>query len=492
MQPRLQADQGPFTAGVVAVTCVAAAGVGALSGVSPLAGALPVGAAGVVALLALGRQLPALFLATLVVLLAAYAFLGRGGAYLGVEPLFISEAGLVLALLTVLTTVGHARLGALHWLLVAFAAWGLLRTLPYLGRDGLAALRDAVVWGYAAFALAISFSVGAAQFPRVVALYRRGLPFFLLWVPVAAILTLVAPGSVPTIPGSNVGLVEFKGGDAAVHLSGAAAFLLLGLYASRSRSGAFGESLLWPVWFAGVAIAVALSRAGLAAVALAVGVTFLLRPSRRWVPFVVVAAILLALAQLTNVSVDLGREREVSLEQVTGNILSVVSESESSELQGTKDWRMEWWGEIYDYTVRGPYFWTGKGFGINLADDDGFQVADGSLRSPHNGHMTILARMGVPGLALWILVQSVFGLSLLRAFFRAGLNGDAFWMQVDGWLFVYWLAMMTNMFFDVYLEGPQGGIWFWSIFGLGLAALTAQATTAAPATERSDADPGRP
>jgi hypothetical protein len=34
--------------------------------------------------------------------------------------------------------------------------------------------------------------------------------------------------------------------------------------------------------------------------------------------------------------------------------------------------------------------------------------------------------------------------------------------------------MVINMAFDVYLEGPQGGIWFWSVLGLGVAALTIQ------------------
>jgi hypothetical protein len=29
---------------------------------------------------------------------------------------------------------------------------------------------------------------------------------------------------------------------------------------------------------------------------------------------------------------------------------------------------------------------------------------------------------------------------------------------------------MVNASFDVYLEGPTGGIWFWVIFGTGLAA----------------------
>jgi hypothetical protein len=35
----------------------------------------------------------------------------------------------------------------------------------------------------------------------------------------------------------------------------------------------------------------------------------------------------------------------------------------------------------------------------------------------------------------------------------------------------YWLAFMINVSFDVVLEGPHGGIWFWTVYGVGLAAL---------------------
>ena len=35
---------------------------------------------------------------------------------------------------------------------------------------------------------------------------------------------------------------------------------------------------------------------------------------------------------------------------------------------------------------------------------------------------------------------------------------------------VFWLAFLINATFDVYLEGPMGGIWFWSVFGLGIGA----------------------
>jgi hypothetical protein len=38
-------------------------------------------------------------------------------------------------------------------------------------------------------------------------------------------------------------------------------------------------------------------------------------------------------------------------------------------------------------------------------------------------------------------------------------------------LIAYWLALMSNTAFDVYLEGPMGGVWFWTVFGTGLAAV---------------------
>jgi hypothetical protein len=40
---------------------------------------------------------------------------------------------------------------------------------------------------------------------------------------------------------------------------------------------------------------------------------------------------------------------------------------------------------------------------------------------------------------------------------------------------------MVNTTFDPYLEGPQGGIWFWALFGLGLVLIRL-----APRVGRSD------
>jgi hypothetical protein len=42
------------------------------------------------------------------------------------------------------------------------------------------------------------------------------------------------------------------------------------------------------------------------------------------------------------------------------------------------------------------------------------------------------------------------------------------------WILAYWIAILVNGTFDVYLEGPPGGIWFWCVFGFGIAAVQVQ------------------
>jgi hypothetical protein len=164
--------------------------------------------------------------------------------------------------------------------------------------------------------------------------------------------------------------------------------------------------------------------------------------------------------------------RPATLQQMIENLLSIFGSSSDSGLEGSKQFRLAWWGNIVDYTVFGNYFWTGKGFGVNLADADGFQsTADHSLRSPHNSEMTVLARMGVPGLILWLLVLGAFGIGLLRAAAAHRRNGDAMLAAISAFIFVYWFAMLVDTSFDPYLEGPQGGIWFWVIFGTGLVVM---------------------
>ena len=442
--------------------------VGVLAAVGPM-GALAAGALLTVGALAVvGRGIVRVFLVSLGVLLIGYAFLGRGLAHVGVGPAYIGEMVLLLAIPAVFVALPRARFSALHGLLFLFMLWGAVCTIPYISTYGIDALRDAATWGYGFFAIAVSITVGRELVPAIVRVYRRIAFPIVLWVPVAAVLTIVFGNSLPTAPGSDVPIIFFKAGDAGVHLAGIASFVLLGLYGWHGARSTIDEIRLWIFWLFAFAVSAAINRGGMVAASMAALSGLFVRRLSRWlVPFAV-ALTLFASAWLVNPQVDLGIERSISFDQIVQNVTSIFSSQGATQTEATKEWRLAWWGTIIDYTFDGPYFWTGKGYGINLATSDGFSGAGSDLRAPHSTTFEVLARSGVPGLILWLSLQGAFAVAMLRAAGRARRRGDALLVALLGWDFVYWAAALVNSSFDVYIGGPQGGIWFWSLFGFGL------------------------
>ena len=124
----------------------------------------------------------------------------------------------------------------------------------------------------------------------------------------------------------------------------------------------------------------------------------------------------------------------------------------------------------------------------------GYSAGEATLRSPHNAHLNILARSGLPGALAWAALQLTFAGMLILAYRRARARGQDLWTRLNLWTLASWAAFMINASFDVYLEGPQGGIWFWSFFGFGIALLEVQRRGAAtgqlgwllPATRPTD------
>ena len=101
-----------------------------------------------------------------------------------------------------------------------------------------------------------------------------------------------------------------------------------------------------------------------------------------------------------------GPERDQHLHRANG----------TTQTEATKEWRLAWWGTIIGYTIDGPYFWTGKGYGINLADSGRLPGrADASCAAPHSTTFEVLARSGVPGLIAWVLLQAAFAHAMLLA-----------------------------------------------------------------------------
>ena len=426
-------------------------------------------------------ELPRVFLVALGLLLLGYAFLGKGFAYLGYAPLYIGEAVLGLGFLAAVLGGGVRPLlrMPLTWLVVSFMLWGALRTLPYLATYRVDALRDAVLWGYAAFALATAWALlRTGWLPRAVSGYARVLPWLLLWIPVGLLVFEFFPRALPAVPGSGgVAILHLKPGDMAVHLAGCTTFFVLGLHRTgRERARPLPwEWIWWAAVLAGFVLAGSQNRGGMFAFVAAFAVISLRGGFRSlWKPLLL-GTIATSLFLFVGAQLDFGKGRRISPQQIMANVESTFGGSSRPVLDGTREWRLQWWTDIVDYTFFGGYFWTGKGFGINLADDDGYQVhRRGKLRSPHNGHLSVLARAGVPGLGLWVLMQGVFALSLLRAHLRARATGRDGWARFDLWILAYWTAFVVNASFDVFLEGPQAGICFWSLFGCGIAALELQ------------------
>jgi O-antigen ligase/polysaccharide polymerase Wzy-like membrane protein len=421
--------------------------------------------------LRLGRRSARAFLAMLALLLAGYAFLDRGFAHVGASPVYLGEIILTLGLLAVAASGRPEGLLRVRpraaWLVVPFMTWGLARTLPYIQQYGIDALRDAVLWAYAAFALLVAGTLERSTAERVVPLYRRLVPFFLLWLPIGAILTQI--GAAPSLSEGSVPIVNLKLGDAGVHLAGVGAFALLGLHGRWRPASTVIQTVAF-VLSAGIVASI--NRGGFLAASTAALALTRARPSRAWPVVALTAALVVGSAVVVDplADVQFSGDRSASIAQINLNLSSIFGDTRISGLEGTETFRLEWWSAIVDYTIFGPHFWTGKGFGVNLGIDDGFQTsADDPARAPHNSHLAILARMGVPGLLLWVGLLLAFGGSLFASFVRAQRARQERRTRVIAWVAIYWLAMLVNMSVDPYLEGPMGGIWFWSVMGFGFA-----------------------
>ncbi|MEO6436514.1 MAG: O-antigen ligase family protein [Tepidisphaeraceae bacterium] len=420
------------------------------------------------------RALGDRWLMLLAICLAGYAIMGKGFAYFGLPPVFIGEICLALGLFVALLTRGWERAFRVPAMLavVPLCTWGIIRLIPGIAQYQIEAARDAVVWGYALFAVIVATLIVAdpVRLPRLIGWYRKFIPMFLILILPAFLWCRFARESVPGWPWSPMAVLLVKEADVLVHLAGILAFWM----ADSTRTVRWSWAVLLTI---NMALMGVIDRAGVVAFGAVMVICMLAKPRHGAVwRTVSVLALGIVLMWGSNLKIDVqaGKGRQISFDQFWVNIQSIFGHSHNEGLDSNKEWRLNWWGDIIDYTVYGKYFWTGKGFGINLADDDGFQVnSDGSLRSPHNVHMTVLARMGVPGAALWLATLGSWFYAMAHGYWRARRRGDEQWCGLFLFLGTYFLAFAINGSFDVFIEGPMGGIWFWTIFGVGVGALWA-------------------
>jgi hypothetical protein len=147
--------------------------------------------------------------------------------------------------------------------------------------------------------------------------------------------------------------------------------------------------------------------------------------------------------------------RTISLSQITDNFSSIVSSDIDGSLTDNKVWRLVWWAKLLNESFTIEHFFIGKGLGMSLAGNDLTSV-DENLRSPHNFHLTIIARFGYIIFFIWIYWLYL----LFKPLFTKQLSGKMLGLTC------ILLAFIINGSFDVFFEGPMGAFPFWTMVGL--------------------------
>jgi hypothetical protein len=407
--------------------------------------------------------------------LVGYAMIGKGFAYLGFPPIYVGEivglAGVVIFLWTGCFIAALTTLPSL--LLAVLLIWVLLRTLPFIGVYGLDALRDSVVVMYGGFAFIVVALLldDARRINTMVRYYRAFLGIYVPTIPFIFAFNHYLADYIPHVPGTTVRLVWIGPSEVAVHLAGAAVFALVTF------------RRLSPLWIlfgsATVVMTGALSRGAMLAFGLpVVFATLVLGKWRSLVTVLVAGLAIFVAAYMVEASFTKyhearsSTERSLSTQQIIDNVASIFGRA-GEQTEGTKKWRFDWWNILIMDTLFGPNFWTGRGFGLNLAAADHFgnKQNERPLRSPHSVHMTILARAGVPGLALWGAVLALWFGTLMRAMWSAGRRGHTEWAGLFLFIACYVASIIINATFDTTIDGPMQGIWFWCLFGFGIGSV---------------------
>ena len=387
--------------------------------------------------------------------LLLYVFFNKGVAYsfmveilliTGILILFINRKQFEIGLDSKQILVGIFIIISFLFILVGVFQYPILNVL-----------RDSLAFQYAWFCFIIYFLKSEYNliWQKIIQIYK--------WVPLVIFLNfflfyflfLYLP---PINIFGNQNIIIYKNGDKSVHLL--ISTILMFLYTDKySRKWLIANTILIVINFL---ILLALTRSGSVAYILALFSFFFfskekilnesLRKLLKYVPVIMVIGMGLFVA--IDIQGD-AQGRTISLSQITDNFSSIVSTNIDGNLAENKVWRLIWWAKLVNESFTLQHFFVGKGLGMSLAGNDILNTDD-NLRSPHNFHLTILARFGYIVFITWIM----WLVSLFKPLFTRKLAGKT--LAITSIL----LAFIINGSFDVFFEGPMGAFPFWTFVGL--------------------------
>lgn len=414
----------------------------------------------------------------LLTLLAGYMLFDRAFAHLHIPgtPIYLAEPILAVGVALVITSAVGRRMLKLSIpvrALLGFMAWGFVLFAFWVFEYGIDSVQDSALWYYGLFAIVVGalLLTEPSLFDRLIPIYCGGLVVFAIlgWVR----LSSATNEGGALVPDTTVPWTGHRPGNIAVHAAMGFAFAVLILAPYLAERMERTKAIAWTAALA-VPLLVLYFGAGtqnrgglLAGFFVIIGVPMV---ARRFGP--AMAAIALAFLALfaalyaSDVSIDLGREkRPLSVRTIVDNIVAVRDRDDNG--------RFNFWEPVLDDILSEEHFLVGLGFGENLGDRYSFPdlEAEGGnpLRNTHNSHLNVLARMGVIGLGFWVALWGVWYYHVFRARARLRMVESPRRVAFLGWAMLAATAMLINAFFDGTLEGPQVGVWLWSVFGLGAA-----------------------
>lgn len=415
-------------------------------------------------------------------LIAGYLLFDKAFAYLHLPgtPLYVGEMVLATGILGALSASRYFRAPVrdepILALLIVFMLWGLIRFLPEVSTYGLDAVRDSALWYYCFFALlACAALARSPDLPRRwVGQLTRLTPWLVLWLPIGLVLQSLAPDG-PYVPFTTVPVFTHKPGNAAL-----AALAVLGCMWLFPENRSARSRGLWSIMALVVlATAATQNRGGLlgAAVGAMVALAFIQFRLRLIAQAVTITAVMLGVAALLAPLIPFvgGHGRDFSVSQLVDNVKSLGGGAEApGDLQGTVQGRKELWSLVFDKQVADGHLIDGSGFGPNLAADvgifdEGVNEGKDTLRNPHNSHLNVLARMGLVGISLWIVLWLAWYRRLIGGCRRLARQGLYVRRQVAVLALSVTTAILVSTFFDPELEGPQIAVLLWTMFGVGVA-----------------------
>jgi hypothetical protein len=396
-----------------------------------------------------------LYLDFYILVYALYAYFNKGIAYS-----YLAEVLLLIGLVWFLKDIRKVEI---IWnrsmkLLVLFLVITLLFIVRGLGKYPLLdIIRDSFMLNYALFIFILLL------FKNEIDYLKNGLYLVYKWYPLVITCSFLSLSYIPFFDQfkvfGNMHLLLYKFGDMGVHLLIASLLMINGNIQLSKKHAIFNAVLTIYM----LLVIAAYSRSGMLAYILGMGLFFIYTKSEsikifmlgylKFVPLLLIVALTFYMSTKLEENFQ---GRKVGLDQLKENALSIVSTDSEGTLNDNKVWRLAWWDKIIQDSFTGNNFLVGRGLGMSMATIDDIETDEEGLRSPHNFHLNILGRYGVPFFVLWVYWMII----LIKPIKLKQISQYSFTLLII--LFVF----ILNASLDVYLEGPMGAFPFWTFIGL--------------------------